>query len=566
MPSVFRSDHSGKWTDSSAPHSFATRSRFMQTHNNTTSRASWIAVSSNIIIFFALCTVVLPYAGIQNDESLFTSPLYNGIPPEQRIRAFHHDVPLMLMSYLGTTKTWLYALIFRIWPPDVISLRIPPICIGVLTIWATYALLQRIAGRLAAIATCALLATDVTYVLTTTFDWGPVAIQHLSLTAGLLFVIIGATEKRVLPLGFGFLMLGLGMWDKAILIWVLSGVAIATSVLLFPQLRAAFTWRNLAAAIVGFSIGACPLIIYNIRNPLKTFQGNTVFSTEGLDIKFEIAKRTLNGSVHFGYLVFEEHAPRPKTPDNSLEDASVALRKFAGERRISLGVWAFCMSIAAVPLWWPRKRLMFFCLIVILNAWLQMAFTKDAGSGHHVILMWPFPLIVIAIALTGAAERIKRGGMVLFTAILTVLCLSNLLVYNQYLCQFVRNGAGPIWSDAILPLSDALNPLEKRNLFVVDWGMDNTLRMLHQGRLKTLWNADDVFSHELTPGDQMIIDRMLALKDALFITHTPDFEIEKGSAKRLETAAASMGYRRQLTQSIEDFNGRIVFEISRFVK
>src|SRR5947209_1779819 len=53
-------------------------------------------------LFILAGLAFVPYAGIQSDEALFTAPLYAPFPREFRARLFHHDVPLMLMSYVGT--------------------------------------------------------------------------------------------------------------------------------------------------------------------------------------------------------------------------------------------------------------------------------------------------------------------------------------------------------------------------------------------------------------------------------------------------------------------------------
>ena len=51
---------------------------------------------------------LIPYAGIQMDEALFAGPYYQPVQREFRIRLFHHDIPLMVMTYIGTLKTLLY--------------------------------------------------------------------------------------------------------------------------------------------------------------------------------------------------------------------------------------------------------------------------------------------------------------------------------------------------------------------------------------------------------------------------------------------------------------------------
>jgi hypothetical protein len=534
---------------------------------NTTSPVKrWLAALWPAIVFVVLCCGVLPYPGVQQDEALFTVPLYSEVAHEMKIRVFHRDIPLMLLSYLGTAKTWLYAPLFHYWRPSLISLRLPAIAIGALTLWALYELMSLIAGRLPALAACWLLATDATFVLTTAFDWGPVAIQHLTLVAGMLFVYRGFQRKSAAGIGAGFLLFGLGMWDKAIFIWVLSGAALATAILFTSALRSTLTRRNLTAAAAGLVLGAAPLILYNIRNPLETFHGTAVFSATEVPLKFEIAKRTLAGSVLFGYLVGEESSPNPKPPSNTVERASVGLREWVGNCRSSLLPYAFAGAVLAAPLWWPRRKLVFFALIVILVAWLQMAFTKDTGSGaHHVVLLWPFPHIVAAVALAGLMEGRWRGSMFIGSGIAAALCVSSLLVYNQYLCQFIRNGTTNYWTDAILPLSTKLVSFEDRPLFVSDWGIDYALRMLFQGRLKQLWTANDVVSHELTAADRSMLARMFLLKGAYFITHTPAFEIQAGSRNRLFSTAQSLGYQPHRIATIDDSNRRHVFELVEFV-
>ncbi len=520
-----------------------------------------------ILLFVGLSLGVLPYPGVQNDEALFSNPLYSEVTHDMKMRAFHHDIPLMLLSYLGTAKTWLYGIIFHFWNPGLFSLRVPVILLGALTLWVLFEWVSRLAGRVAAFATCLLLGTDTSFVLTNTFDWGPVAIQHLTLLAGLLFLLKGYRRNHPAGIGVGFLLLGIGMWDKAIFIWVLSGATLAALILFPAAMRTAFTRRNIAAAVIGFCVGACPLIIYNIRNPLQTFRGNAVFDPSEVRLKLRIAQGTLAGSNLFGYLAAEEWTKKPKPPTNAVERASVQLREWVGEHRSSLLLYAFAVALLAVPLWWPRRKLVFFALIVILVAWLQMAFVKDTGGGaHHVVLLWPFPHLIVGLALAGATQQPWRFAKWLGGAALAVICVSSLLVYNQYLCQFIRNGATTYWTDAIMPLSTKLAQWEDRPLLLGDWGMDYGVRMLNQGRFKKLWNANDIVSHELNADDRAMLGRMFLLPGAYFITHTPEFEIQAGSRQRLLSTASSFGYQPRIVAAIDDSNHRTAFEIIEFVK
>ena len=131
----------------------------------------------------------MPYPGIQNDEALFGVPIFANVEHSLRMRAFHHDVPLMVMTYVGALKSWVYWVLFRVWKPSLASVRWPVLLTCAATVWLSGRLLLRAAGRTAAVAAAALLATDATFLLTSVFDWGPVAFQRLFAVAAMLLAL-----------------------------------------------------------------------------------------------------------------------------------------------------------------------------------------------------------------------------------------------------------------------------------------------------------------------------------------------------------------------------------------
>ena len=135
------------------------------------------------LLFFSLGCVILPYPGLQNDEVIFAPADYR-VPGSAVFLVLNDRLPVMLMSYLGALKTWLYALLLRSFPPSYWTVRLPVLLLGALTIWLFVDLLQEIQDTRAAWIGGVLLATDTMFLVTTCFDWGPVALQHLLLVAG----------------------------------------------------------------------------------------------------------------------------------------------------------------------------------------------------------------------------------------------------------------------------------------------------------------------------------------------------------------------------------------------
>src|ERR1700722_7297516 len=88
-------------------------------------KPTWWGASLCSLIFFLIGLALLSYPGLQNDEALAASPLFRLTNAMDHVNVFGHDVPIMLMAYLGGLKTWIYAIVFRLFAPSYISIRIP---------------------------------------------------------------------------------------------------------------------------------------------------------------------------------------------------------------------------------------------------------------------------------------------------------------------------------------------------------------------------------------------------------------------------------------------------------
>lgn len=511
---------------------------------------------------------MIPYIGIQTDEAIFTNSLFPDPHPWFAISIFKKKVPLMVMSYLGASKAALYTVIFGLFPPCAYSLRVPVLLLGLLTVPIFYCFLRRTLNPSVAVMGAALLALDSSYLMATTMDWGPVAIQHICLLGGSFLVLKAYQDDQPTPLYGGFFLFGFGMWDKALFAWTLSGVAIAT-VLVFPtSIKRFLKPRLIVGAGLFFLLGALPLVIYNVRRPLETFRGNASFSSQDIENKLNLPQATLNGSVLFGYLVEENHAVVQRPPRTTLERLSIGLSNWVGERRTNLYWHAFVLSLAISPvlLFTSYRKPVLFCLVFLAVAWGQMLATRNAGGGaHHVILLWPFPLMLVCCAVAWVAGKTRRPNVVA-AVVGTVLCVSGLLVHNHYLAQAIRNGAPGVWTDAIFALSKEVTRLSPKAVYLVDWGLFDNLRMLQQGRVPLFWGSEPLMLEAPRSEDVATARSMLQAPDAIFIGNTDDRQVFPDVNPRLRKLADGLGYEREIIKVIPDGNGRPAFEIFRFRK
>jgi len=511
-------------------------------------------------LFILLGAMVIPYAGVQNDESLFVVPLYEVNAKDFCFTAFHRQIPLMVMSYVGTLKSLLYVPIFKGFGTSVWTVRLPVVLIGSLTIFLFYHL-AKLSGTRAACIAAFLLATDPSFLLTNTFDWGPVSLQLLLLVTGCTFLVRFAQGFVSLrDLACGFFCLGLALWNKAVFAWALIGLSCAALAVFWPEIKNAIRPRFAALAAASFLLGALPFVIYNIRHHNATFEGNARWDPQ-IVRKLPAERRTLNGSALFGFLTTHDWDDHPKTPVSRRGRIASWIRAHLGEHRENGLDYAFLLALLAIPWWW-KSRAARFSLVFCLTAWLVMALTRDAGdAAHHCVLIWPFPHLFIAVVLARAR----------WTSVLAVaLIAANLLVINQYVLDFERDGPGDQFTDALFPLSSALadpvDPKVEQPVYVLDWGMLNTLAMFHQGRL-LLRPEDAPFSTDSpSESDRRAMNIMFSDPNALFVGHVPSREVTPGIGKRLEQAAAAAGLQKEMIRSIADSNGRPVFEVFRLVK
>jgi hypothetical protein len=443
--------------------------------------------------FVLLGCALIPTLGVQHDEALFAMAVWT----PQSLGSFDIAgvrVPAMLMSYVGADKGYLYRTIFSVFEPNVWSVRLPVLFIGAVTIVLFVLTLERFVPVWAAAAGGALLATDPMFLITTTFDWGPLALQHLYIVGGLFLVT--RTPPRVFA---AFLCFGLAMWDKAVAVWVL--VALAGAALWQVQV----TGRRVALAVGGLTIGGLPLWLYNVQNGFRTFRENSTLSTELIGYKAGQLLECLNGTALVGWMF---RGPHPGFVTLTLPLLVVAV--VAGRRRGAM--WFGAVTAALVVA--------------------QMLVVKNAGFGaQHILLVWPWVHWAIACGLAAVSWSRAARGM----AIAGV--LANLLLVGMYIRNGWTAGGTPIWSDAIVTAAREIRPEPGETVLAGDWGIMWPLVLLTNGRVTVEGDTQKYARH-------------------LFVSHVDGQEAIPGANARWDAKAAARGLRRQQVATWRDRHGR----------
>jgi len=505
----------------------------------------------------------IPRLGVENDEAVFANSLFRDDAAYYQIGR----LPLMVTSYAGTLKTWIYAPIFRLFGTGPRALREPTLIAAALAVWLFFLLLRRVAGMRAAVLGAWLLAVDSDYLLTSVYDWGPVALQHLLLVGGVLLAIRFAQTRGLGALAGAFFLMGLAMWEKALAVWLLSGVAFAAAVVYGRRLLRLFTWRRAAVAALGFCLGALPLIVFNAHSNLETFRKNAVQDTIPVSAKAAYLLTAAKGGALFGYFTPDDwQTPSPRRPVSVLEKASAFVSRAAGHPRRSGLLFLVAAALLAAPFAGQRAiRAILFCAIVFAVAWTEMAVNANTGGSiHHTILLWPLPQAIVAISLSAASFRLGRWGLPALAVAVAVPLCAGALVTNEYRAEMARNGGTAGWTPALFSLTNYMESHPAEYIFCMDWGIHNTLLLASRGGLKLYIGTDPVRTDRIPNADDMRDIRWMAERpDAEFIGHTPENEFFRGANERFVAAAAQIGYRKAPVGAVSDGFGRKIFEVYR---
>lgn len=463
------------------------------------------------LLFFAAAAYHIDRPGLQADETLFAQGVWESGSVDLFARVFGWRVPLMLMPYLGALKAILYQPVFALAGASAATVRLPMVAAGAATVALTFLLLWRLRGEGAAWLGGALLAADPTFFFTTRCDWGPVALERLLTMGGVLLFAQGRVA-------WGALLFGLALWNKTTFLWTLIGLAAGVTVVYREKLRL----RPVALGLVllCFAAGAYPWIRYNVRTRGGTAKATATLDTANFGYKLTALNLALAGESLYGYFVRDHDVP--------------------WWPRGTFLPWLLGASVVAAAVF--RDRLALFFITVLASGWLAMSLTPGGASVHHIVLMWPWPHCIIALA---AARR----RVFVSVAVAAVLMGAGVIVRHFVLLD--RHGADPPWSEAIYPLAERIEREKPAGVFFVDWGILDPVFTLTRGQLP----VEITFHRNLPP------EHFVARPGWIFAAHTDTREQFQGVNAAWKQVP---GYRRIPIAVLPDRQGFPIFELFRF--
>ncbi len=533
-----------------------------------------LAILGAVAVFVLLAASNIDLPGIYYDELIQVTPALhfvkgdamNSQVPGLDNTAIHfhgHRLPLMTMGYIGAVKTIAFVPIAATLTLGPRSIRYFTIMIGAISLLAIAGFARRFIGPAAAALAIIFLATDPSFLIYCRTDYGPTVFMMALKGVALWQLIMWWQTGRSWPLYRAAFATGLGVYDKTNFLWIVMAVAGAT-ILLEHRFFTRLNWRQMACACGFFIIGCSPLIAYNRHWPPPTLtalaaQNHSDGRETGPPHSFEeVERRLIQRTAVFGYLftatsvVYMRDLPPPR----------VVIMPFAvfAASLITL----VCYAIRSVRRRWRREM---FLLLVTFFIVLLASLTPGAFKNHHLILAYPFPhLLVAAIVVRGVRQCCRMRAPLGAIASAAVICVcaaapvaANVLRYRQVTVGLQKTGGTDNWSDAIYALDSWLeNHDPAQPVVAVDWGIEQPLAVLSQGRLHCvdLWQVHDASDYQdffNVPGTR-------------YVLHAPDTTNYPEPRDIFLEGARARGLQTNLAETFNDRTGRptlLVYVLSR---
>ncbi|MBI3667438.1 MAG: glycosyltransferase family 39 protein [Acidobacteria bacterium] len=537
-------------------------------------RAEAPLFSASLLAFLLFAAAWIHLPGPQQDELLhlpvLSTPVRPGAPAA--VEWDGHRLPLMIMSYVGALKGWLLWLWFLVIPMTVPGYRAFGIAVGAVALWLIFRFVRRWYGSPIALLTAALVSTDPSFVYTIRLDFGPTALMHLFKMGGLVLLTRWLDAGSCRALVGGMFFFGLGLWDKANFIWILSGLA-ATIVLLFPREtleRLRSSRSALPLAVAALLLGAAPLLFFNWKYSGQTWRERGQFEVTWF--KLLQAQSTFRGDFMASLTGEDLLEPSPSA-------SGIALPRLAGwmyrlgqrHYTITLPLLALALLLMPLNLWVAHRagavRRLLFPLLTSLFIYACMFVTFDGGaSAHHVIMLQPFPLLFLAVSLWMPTEQWPRLRLGFVAVVITLAAVAvNFSVNARQLAIYTRTGGTGGFTDAVYRLVPYLAQNPERRLYALDWGFSNPVAFL--GARWKLHVEDLLFSlnNPSDPGYPEQVKRLEALmrdRNNAFLLHSPWRTFFPGPRRAFFSLAES-GVEMQRVARFAERSGEEIYEVYR---
>lgn len=514
------------------------------------------ALAAAVALFAANALFRLDLPGLHQDEAFMVTPALRFLQGRgggaYTLLPGGLDLPLMVSDHVGPVSTYLIMPWLAAFGPGMSLVRLYQFAVGLFSLVLIFLWARRVLAPGAAGVTVLLLSVSPSLWLAARnglylqFIMVPIA------AASLLSLDCWYRTRRTAWLCAGTFLLGLGFTAKILFLWFLLALLIGVAIAKRDLLRR-LTGRPLLFAAAAFACGAAPLLLFNL------------FS-RGLTARTIIAHLT---TTPYGVrnTAFLTNLGTQANSFGSLLDGGWLTWTGASPHN-PIAPWLFALA-AAYHLWrWrvPGANRVRFCLIALAVLLLASCFTITTLGPKHLIVMLPFPHLLIAAALGSALRDRGRLASRILAPLLALLCVASfafdLRSDFRYRRALAATAGVGLFSSAHNAVADYLAHRDIARPLAADWGFADTVELLTAGGVIPRQIAE-LSEPPPYPFTRAHAGETLADPSSRYLFHAEPWAAAPGRYGAVEDVAAEMGLRLELIEAFPDGIGRPVVLLYR---
>ena len=411
--------------------------------------------------------------------------LYRATPFQFTSLSFR-NIPIMNMTYSGALKTAIYGLYLKITGKSfgVISWRLVGILFVSIGILIFSLITKKKLYLFGLLIFYILFTTDVTVLLATRHDWGPVA---LALFFRLLFIAIWIRGElsQPIPVNSTFwlaFLVGISIFEKlssAVLI-----IPLIIIMLFSPERRNS---RHILGALLGSFLGILPLIFANTISIYKN--GNFI------SLVYSASNKVYSIRAFFNILTQYLSLGSGELVQNFIlghtQHLSSILELFLLSLTLTLVVVGFIRA-RFIPKLFKMSGIMLMCYFGIV---IGLYLLPHETWVHHWIIGTPFQYAAIGLFISGLKENNLFEGKTIYKYstifILGIFCLFRLTDLYSLEKSLIRGDTSVVWDISYTQLAEFAVSKSDNSLFVAeDWGVANQIICFSNGRSDLVYQPD----------------------------------------------------------------------------
>ena len=521
----------------------------------------WVGLSLLALILYSMATIYqISLPGLNHDEALDAVPamqvaLRQPLDNEGVVDIAGQSWPIMVMPYVGAISTYLLIPAFSVFGVSVLTIRFTSLLLGLVTLLLVWGFTREYFDERAAALTVLLLAVNPSFVL-----WARMG-NYVSLPMlPLALTVLWALYRWYLKRGDKYLLvaffcLGLGLSTKVLFVWYLVALGVAWLCLspwIAPRMGIrAWLWpfrrtsvRVWASSILLFVLGSAPLLWYNLHGwgTFRLILGNLtrtqLYGVSNLDVLANLRtvvlgdlRTFLNGDWFAAS--FGRYAANP-----------VAIPAII----LAVGVLIVCALLKRLA--YSPKRVAFLAILSV-SIIIQSSVTVTGFGANHLVIIWPIPQALTAVALLSLAEVLvgkrligSRVQTIVVGILILVLTGSEALTTWRHHQNLAQTGGVGHFSDVINDLARDLSRWGDPKPIALDWGLRRNIQILTQGRV----NPEERFEYNQHPTEGFVayLEQQVVVSPTLYLFHDPDYTAFRGHWEVFD----QVSYRHRLTPTL----------------